>query len=73
MESNIASTAQAPSSVKEFTANQVIYDRTGHDSRMGEMVGWAIPQPRVILCGTSVAVAHVGDSRGPSLHPVQFA
>ena len=43
-------------------ANQAIYDRNQDDSRMGNgRMGTTLIL--VILCGTSVAVAHVGDSR----------
>jgi protein phosphatase len=43
-------------------ANQAIYDRNQDDSRMGNgRMGTTLVL--VILCGISVAVAHVGDSR----------
>ncbi len=43
-------------------ANQAIYDRNQEDSRMGHgRMGTTLVA--VILCGTAVAVAHVGDSR----------
>jgi protein phosphatase len=43
-------------------ANQAIYDRNQDDARMGNgRMGTTLIL--VILCGTSVAVAHVGDSR----------
>lgn len=43
-------------------ANQAIYDRNQEDDRMGHgRMGTTLVA--VILCGTSVAVAHVGDSR----------
>ncbi len=43
-------------------ANQAIFDRNQEDSRMGHgRMGTTLVA--VILCGTAVAIAHVGDSR----------